>query len=78
MHPFASVTVTVMGKVPEEVGVPERVPSAARVRPAGRALAVAGNGRVLLTGVFQGTMDLGAGPLSSSGGSDIVLASFPP
>lgn len=36
------------------------------------AIDVAGN--VVLAGAFRGTIDLGGGPLSSAGGSDLVLA----
>src|ERR1017187_7350511 len=36
MQPFASVALTVIGNVPMTRGVPERVPFAARLSPAGR------------------------------------------
>ena len=38
--PLASVAVTEIGKVPEEVGVPERTPEELRVTPVGKALEV--------------------------------------
>ena len=41
------------------------------------AIAVAsGGGHTYLTGSFQGTVDLGAGPLVSAGAKDILVASF--
>ena len=40
VQPFASVTVTTIGKVPGTVGVPESVPFVASVRPAGSVEAV--------------------------------------
>ena len=40
VQPLASVTVTTIGKEPVCVGVPDSVPFAASVRPAGRVLAV--------------------------------------
>lgn len=39
----------------------------------GKAIAVDGEGEVLLTGSFQNTVDFGGGPLASSGYHDIVL-----
>ena len=43
---------------------------------AGRKLAVDGSASVLVAGSFSGTVDFGGGPLTSAGGSDIVLAKF--
>lgn len=40
----------------------------------GRALAVDASGQVFLAGTFEGSVDLGAGMLTSSGGSDMFLA----
>jgi len=40
------------------------------------SLSVASDGRVLLTGYFQGIMDLGLGPLTSAGGYDVFAAIF--
>ena len=40
MQPLASVTVTVIGKLPVCVGVPERTPAPERERPVGSVLAV--------------------------------------
>ncbi len=40
MHPFESVTVTVIGKVPVCVGVPESTPVVDRLRPVGSVLKV--------------------------------------
>src|SRR3989475_1582564 len=42
----------------------------------GRAVAVDGNGNVLVTGKFSGTVDFGTGPLTSAGASDIFLAKY--
>jgi len=39
-QPFASVALTVMGKVPDCVGVPDRTPAVDRDNPLGSALAV--------------------------------------
>jgi hypothetical protein len=44
----------------------------------GRAVAVDGAGNVLVTGRFQGTLDLGGGALASAGGWDMFLAKFGP
>ncbi len=44
----------------------------------GRAVAVDGSGNVVMAGVFQGTIDLGGGPLTSAGGSDAFLARYSP
>lgn len=40
------------------------------------SLSVAVDGRILLTGYFQGTIDLGLGPLVSAGGYDVFAAMF--
>jgi hypothetical protein len=40
------------------------------------SLSVAADGRVLLTGYFQGTIDLGLGPLVSAGGYDVFATMF--
>ena len=40
------------------------------------SLSVAADGRILLTGCFQATIDLGVGPLVSAGGYDMFAASF--
>ena len=40
MQPFASVTVTTIGKLPVCVGVPDKMPKVERLRPAGSVLAV--------------------------------------
>jgi hypothetical protein len=40
------------------------------------SIAVAPDGRILLTGHFQGVIDLGCGPLKSAGGYDIFAATF--
>jgi Domain of unknown function (DUF4062) len=40
------------------------------------SLSVAADGRILLTGCFQGTIDLGLGPLISAGGYDVFAAMF--
>jgi fibronectin type III domain protein/beta-propeller repeat-containing protein len=42
----------------------------------GRAVAVDGNGDVVVTGYFGGTLDFGGGPLSSVGGYDIFVAKY--
>jgi hypothetical protein len=39
-------------------------------------LAVSGAGEILLTGAFQGTLDLGGTPLQSAGGDDLFVARF--
>jgi hypothetical protein len=44
----------------------------------GRAAAVDGGGNVYITGSFEGTTDLGGGPLTSAGYSDVFVASFGP
>ena len=40
------------------------------------SLSVAADGRILMTGYFQGTVDLGLGELTSAGGNDIFAAMF--
>jgi hypothetical protein len=40
------------------------------------SLSVAADGRILLTGCFQGTIDFGLGPLVSAGGYDVFAAMF--
>jgi hypothetical protein len=45
---------------------------------AGQSLAVDSNGNVVVTGYFSGTIDLGGGPLSSAGGTDVFLAKLDP
>jgi hypothetical protein len=40
------------------------------------SLSIAADGRILLTGYFQGTIDLGLGPLVSAGGYDVFAAMF--
>src|SRR5438067_1860242 len=42
----------------------------------GRAVAVDGNGNVLVTGKFSGTVDFGTGPLTSAGADDVFLAKY--
>src|SRR5207249_4827477 len=42
----------------------------------GRGVAIDGNGNVLVTGKFSGTVDFGTGPLSSAGAADIFLAKY--
>ena len=42
----------------------------------GRAVAVDGNGNVLVTGKFSGTVDFGTGPITSAGATDIFLAKY--
>jgi hypothetical protein len=42
----------------------------------GRGVAVDGEGNVLATGSFSGSVDFGGGPLTSAGASDIYLAKF--
>lgn len=42
----------------------------------GYSIAVDGNGDVIITGFFVGTVDFGGGPLISAGGSDIFLAKY--
>ena len=42
----------------------------------GRAVAVDGNGNVLVTGKFSGTVDFGTGPLTSAGASSIFVAKY--
>ena len=39
---------------------------------------VDGSGNVLVTGTFEGTVDFGGGPLTSTGVSDIFLAKYDP
>ena len=41
-------------------------------------VAVDGAGRTLVIGTFSGTIDLGSGPIPSSGGTDSILAVFGP
>src|SRR5207245_1125833 len=43
---------------------------------AGQAVAMDGSGNVLVTGVFQGTVDFGGGPRASAGGMDIFVAKY--
>ncbi len=40
------------------------------------AVAVDGQGNVILTGLFRGTVDFGGGALTSAGGSDIFVAKY--
>jgi len=40
------------------------------------ALTIDASGNMTLTGSFQGTADLGAGPVTSAGGSDVFVASY--
>lgn len=42
----------------------------------GSSIALSGAGDALVAGDFQGTIDLGGGPLTSAGGNDVVLAKF--
>jgi hypothetical protein len=42
----------------------------------GYAVAVDGNGNLVVTGTFQGTVDFGGGPLACAGISDIFVASY--
>src|SRR5437763_2819002 len=42
----------------------------------GRAVAVDGNGNVLVTGKFSGTVDFGTGPITSAGAAAISLARY--
>jgi len=42
----------------------------------GWAVAVDGNGNVLVTGSYRGTVDFGGGPLMSAGGQEIFLAKY--
>src|SRR5438067_1396924 len=42
----------------------------------GRAVAVDGNGNVLVTGKLSGTVDFGTGPLTSAGADDVFLAKY--
>ena len=42
----------------------------------GRAVAVDGNGNVLVTGKLSGTVDFGTGPLTSAGASSIFVAKY--
>ncbi len=44
----------------------------------GRSIVVDGNGDLIVAGSFQGTIDLGGGPLVSAGKSDIFLAKLSP
>jgi hypothetical protein len=44
----------------------------------GLGVAVDGSGNVLVTGVFEGTVDFGGGPLTSAGGNDIFLLRLRP
>ena len=41
-----------------------------------KAVAVDGQGNVVVTGYFQGTVDFGAGPLTSAGGYDIFVLKY--
>ena len=43
---------------------------------AAAAVAVDGSDNIILTGGFQNTVDLGGGPLTSAGNSDIFLAKY--
>ena len=42
----------------------------------GSSIALSGAGDALVAGDFQGSIDLGGGPLTSAGGYDVVLAKF--
>src|SRR5437870_6513041 len=42
----------------------------------GRGVAIDGNGNVLVTGKFSGTVDFGSGPLTSAGAAAIFLARY--
>jgi hypothetical protein len=44
----------------------------------GQGIAADAAGNALVTGYFNGTVDFGAGPLTSAGGADIFLAKFGP
>ncbi|WP_441291620.1 hypothetical protein ACSRUE_15200 [Sorangium sp. KYC3313] len=44
----------------------------------GEAVAADSGGNVLVTGLFQGTVDLGSGPLASAGGDDVFVAKLDP
>lgn len=54
----------------------QRFGDASRQYSAGVAVDAFGN--VVVTGYFQGTVDFGAGPLTSAGGYDIFVAKFDP
>lgn len=41
-----------------------------------RALSAGADGRVVAVGVFQGSIDFGAGPLASAGGNDLFVVSY--
>jgi PKD repeat protein len=50
--------------------------SSAVVTESGLGVAVDGSGDVMLTGMFDGTVDFGGGPLASAGGSDVFVARY--
>jgi hypothetical protein len=47
-------------------------------RASANTISVASDGRILLTGHFEDTLDLGLGPLVSAGGYDVFAALFTP
>jgi hypothetical protein len=59
-----------------EKALPEHFAAPVRLGPTGAesSLAVAPDGRILLTGCFEKTVDLGLGALRSAGGYDIFAA----
>jgi hypothetical protein len=44
----------------------------------GLSMATTATGNIALAGLLQGSVDLGNGPLSSAGGTDLVVADFDP
>lgn len=48
------------------------------LQDAGTAVALDASGNVVLAGTFEGTIDVGGGPLTAAGGTDVFLAQYSP